>query len=380
MPRRIRRLWVPRHAAGAELVSLYVDQSGELSATAIARALGMSRRHVTRLMQDLPPPPTYRAGWVPIAAAILCRTDLTIAAKVLASSAVLYGIGAAARYRAGMSAQRAKRARRALRRAAFNTQAQGGKVSQSDPPQVSQSDPTRTESPVLGSMYMYHPSDARARVGNKDRDGWEVALTTEWRSSVVGGPNPTGLLALFTVLRLFERSEAARVDFARRMAASSWSVERVLGLVQVLVDPPRAIGRVRSKAGTLRRWLEQGTAPRDTPEVPVGKQLRRTLAAAQRIADAELTVRTSALGRLASLVLLLAQVHSTSADVSDAIAAMQLPAAESRAAAMFVGDHGARHPLAALVAWACQAERSPELLKALPPPLRATVTAAMLPA
>lgn len=379
MPRRIRRLWLPANATGAVLVAIYVAKTGVRNRSAIARALGMSRRHVVRLWKNLPPAPAYDPTWVPIDATILARTDLTMAAKILATGALRYGTGATGRIRGRLAKQRARRARRALDRVSFNTPAKAGGVRQSERPPLCQSEPSCRVHPLALECTVPHP-ETRGRAKTRGMDGWGAALSTEWRNTIAGGMNADSLTRLFALLGLFERSEAARAAFAARMAAS-YSVEHVLAFVQVLQHPPAKLGRIRSKAGTLRAWLERGTGPKDVAPLAVGKQLRRQIASQQRKAAADEARRVTESERLAAVLSILerAQVRTTPTDVAGVIARMRLAPDVERAASMFVGDHGAREPLAALATWCAGAGRSAELFAALPENLRAAITAAMLP-
>lgn len=77
---------------------------------------------------------------------------------------------------------------------------------------------------------------------------------------------------MLTSLGFYERSERSRAAFALRIANAGCTVETLLGYVEVLVNPPPSLGRVRSRSGTLRSWLDNGDAPTVRP-VTVGAQV-----------------------------------------------------------------------------------------------------------
>lgn len=289
---RRAQLWVPALARARELVSVWCSRTGATSPTAIAKALGLTVRHVRRLIAAGLPELTYARGWVPIAWHLLADARFSVPAKILATVAPQLGMGKRAARRLGWPLSRVRHARRALQRAAFNISAGRTK----EPPLPGQNDSPLIRahlSPSVHSTGTDVPSIRRARAEQDDTrsrrstataaasaDGWSETLTSESRGALAGGRNAASVALVLRRLGFFERSDAARATYASELTKRGLTVEHLLALVAVLVTPPRSLGRVRSRAGTLRTWLDHGGAPEVQP-LAVG---RKAIAAAQRAA------------------------------------------------------------------------------------------------
>lgn len=289
---RRAQLWVPALARARELVAVWCSRTGATSPTKIAKALGLTVRHVRRLKSAGLPQLTYARGWVPIAWHLLADERFSVPAKILATVAPQLGMGKRAARRLGWPLSRVRHARRALQRAAFNVSS--GRTNEPPPPGQKDTPLIGAHlSPSVHSTGTEVPSIRRARAVQDDtrsrrdaataaasEDGWAEVLTTESRGALAGGRNQASVALVLRRLGFFERSDAARTAYARELTNRGLTVERLLALVSVLVTPPRSLGRVRSRAGTLRAWLDRGGAP-DVPPLAVG---RTVIAAAQRAA------------------------------------------------------------------------------------------------
>lgn len=381
------RLWVPPLSRARELVAVFCQNTGERSPTRIGRALGLSPRHVRRLLAAGLPRLTYARSWVPIAGELLASAVLSVPAKILATSAPMFGMGKRAARRLGWPLSRTRTARRSLQRHAFPTTDRGSSRRTKVPPQSGQRYPHLNPGSLSPSVLWPKSTSSirRARAAEKtpdqrnrrsDVDGWRSILQEGARASLSGGRHVASLLAVLTSLGFYERSERSRAAFALRIANAGCSVETLLGYVEVLVNPPPSLGRVRSRAGTLRSWLDNGDAPTVRP-VTVGAQVvARGKARAVKVA-AEADSRAADRRALDLARAALSGTPRMKASEVDALLrACKLAEGDYRAAALALSDLGGT--VEALAVCAVRQGISERLAEVVGSDLRARFVRAML--